>query len=184
MNNAVKIDKLLEELKDNIDVAGQPPRGDSDEDFSILCEYVTEWMVRKYDLQFHSDINHGYCFIWAYLVWALWNHGGVTFKSTTGHVVVAFRGHYYDSEHIDGRPVLDDEFCGFGYNDTKHVDENWMAWYWARAGRKMREFRRLLRKCNPKIYNFVRDNGNHQWVNPHENFPSYTKFATLPEVRA
>lgn len=184
MNNAVKIEKLLEELKDNIDVAGRPPTGNSDEDFSILCEYVTEWMVRKYGLEYHSDINHGYCFIWAYLMWALWPHGGVTFLTTTGHVVVVYKNHYYDCDHLDGRPEIDDEFCGFGWSDEKLVNENWMAWYWARAGRKMREFRRLLRKCNPQIYKFVRDNGKNDWFNPHENFPSHTKFHDLPEVTA
>ena len=138
-------------------------------------------MVRKYNLKYYSDINHGYCFIWAYLVWALWTHGGVTFKTTTGHVIVHYNGHYYDCDHFDGRPDTREFMC-FGYSTIKHLDINWMTWYWARCGKKMREFRRLLRKCNPQLYKFARANGMNEWDNPHENFASYTEIDRIPEV--
>ncbi len=185
MNNSVKIEKLLEELQDNIAVAGEPETDYSDEGFSIVCEYVTEWMIRKYDLDTDADINWGYCFIWAYLVWAVWPYGGVTFRTTTGHVVVEFNKHFYDSEHIDGRPVLDSEFTCFGkHSNNKHLDINWMAWFWSRSGKQLREFRRLLRKCNPQVYRFARENGKNHWVNSQEFFYYYGEIDKIPQIKA
>jgi hypothetical protein len=147
MNNAVKMDKLLAEMKDNIAVAGKPEFENSREGFYDLCSYVTEWMLRKYDLETDDRINYGYCFIWAYLVYALWPHGGVTFKTCTGHVVVVKDGLYYDSEHQDGDSRLH-KFCSFESrkaDGVKHVEVDQMVWFWARNGKQLRELRRLVR---------------------------------------
>jgi len=178
MNNQVKFPKILEELNDNMAVDGYPPK----DDFSGLCDYVTRWMIRKYDLDNDAGINYGYCFIWAYLVWALWPGEGVTFLTTTGHVVVKFEGHYYDSEHCEGYPEIDG-WCGFYKNcERKLVDVKTMCWYWSRAGKKLRELRRIIRKVHPSLYKSVRDNGNAHWRNSIEDFPAYKHLPNLPEV--
>lgn len=177
MNNQVKFPKILEELKDNMDVDGYPPK----DDFSALCDYVTRWMIRKYDLGNDASINFGYCFIWAYLVWALWPGEGVTFLTAKGHVVVKFENHYYDSEHCEGRPTTEG-FCSFYGGTQKLVDVKTMCWYWARAGRQLKELRRIIRKIHPALYKSVRDNGNCHWRNSLENFESREHLPYLPEV--
>ena len=84
MNSQVNAKVVLTELRSTIGSMGHPPT----DDFTKLCHYVTKWMLRRYELQYDDDINHGYCFIWTYLVWALWPEDGITFKVTTGHVII------------------------------------------------------------------------------------------------
>ena len=179
MNNAVKSEAILAELKSNVENAGLPPTGD----FTALCNYVTDWMIRRYDLKNADDINWGRCFIWAYLVWALWpNDGEVTFKTATGHVVVKRGELYYDSEHPEGNDNIK-KFCSFrSTEDYKHVDVRWMCWFWARAGKHLEELRRLVRKCNPDLYKLVRDNGNTHWENSKYDFSVCENIRKLPEI--
>lgn len=181
MNTSVRMEKLLEELKSNIEQVGRPPEENSTEGFTKLCEYVTEWMIRKYNLADADAINWGYCFVWAYLVWALWPHGGVTFKTSTGHVAVKWDDHFYDSEHCDGRPDLEG-FCCLGYGDEKHVGVEQMVWFWGRAGKQLRELRRLVRKTYPNLYKSMRDNASDNWYDALENFSSYRAIQNLKEV--
>ena len=177
MNAKIKFPKILKELEDNMDVYGHPPK----EDFSALCEYVTNWMIRKYDLNNDESINYGYCFIWAYLVWALWPGEGITFTTVSGHVVVKYNGNYWDSEHCEGEKDLN-KFCCFNkFCTPKHVDVRWMCWYWTRAGLFKREFRRLIRSLTPETYKLVRDNGKGYWKSP-DDFPGYKALKTIEEV--
>ena len=183
MNNAVKMDKLLAELKDNIAVAGKPEFENSRDGFYSLCSYVTDWMIRKYNLETDADINYGYCFIWAYLVYALWPYGGITFKTCTGHVVVVRGGLYYDSEHLDGHSNIK-KFCSFeqrAIEGIKHVGVAEMVWFWARNGRHLKELRRIVRKVEPSLYKVVRENGKNCWKNTWE-FCSWSHIEQLKEV--
>ena len=41
--------------------------------FERVCKFVTKRMVKMYHLESPFDINQGYCFIWSYLVHALWH---------------------------------------------------------------------------------------------------------------
>ncbi len=184
MNNSVKVDKLLAELKDNIAVAGKPEFENTRDGFYNLCRYVTDWMLRKYNLDTDDQINYGYCFIWAYLVHALWPYDGLTFKTCTGHVVVVKDGLYYDSEHTDGHSDLN-KFCSFpsrSYDGIVHVALEEMCWYWARAGRQLKEFRRIIRKVQPALYKQVRDNGKCNWRNSIEDFIGYHHIKNLKQV--
>lgn len=158
-------------------VDGLPPTND----FSAICEYVRDWMLRKYQLEWDDEINCGYCFIWAYLVWALWpQHDEVKFVTASQHVVILHKDKYYDCEHCFGEEYAD-EFCGFGeYSREKRVSIKWMCWLWARNGVKLKEFRRLMRKCTPKLYEEVRDNGKAFWKN-HEYFSSVSFWDKIPE---
>lgn len=181
MNNSTKVAAILAELRNNERDLGPVPT----DDFTKLCQYVTDWMISRYDLRNADSINWGYCFIWAYLVWALWpNQNEVTFKTCTGHVVVKYGNRYYDSEHVDGDSRLH-LFCAFesrGSDGVKHVDAHWMCWYWTRAGKQLREFRRLVRKTNPKLYKFARAFAADHWDDPFDSFYGYQHITKLPEV--
>lgn len=181
MNNTVNAEAVLAELKSNAENVGPPPTGD----FTALCNYVTAWMLERYELKTADDINWGRCFIWAYLVWALWpNDGEVTFKTVTGHVVVKRGELFYDSEHPTGNPSIK-KFCSFktrSEGDMKHVNVRWMAWYWARAGKHLEEFRRLILKFNPELYMLVKDNENCSWRDPFDSFSGHENISKLPEI--
>lgn len=178
MNQAINFKQALAELKLNESV-GLPPTNN----FSELCRYVTNYMIGRYDLKGANSINRGYCFIWCYLVWALWPRGGVTFRTTTGHVVVMHGNRYYDSKHVRGTTTLLN-YCSFsdGY-DSKPIDVKWMCWYWARTGYELSKFRALIRKMSPKLYTEVRDGGKKFWKN-HWDFYSYLEFKNVPELKA
>ena len=149
-----------------------------------VCQYVTTYMIKRYDLYDEAQINTGYCFIWAYLVWALWSKDDVVFKTVTGHVVVKCDGYFYDSEHINGSSSTDG-FCGFYSSRTeKVVDVRWMSWFWTRNGNKHKEFRRILRRFDPKTYEVVRDNGSTYWSTARADFMGYLHIDKLPEVEA
>lgn len=177
VNKSTKVEALLAEIKDNAFIMGEPPA-----EFSALCEYVTKWLIYRYDLKNDASINYGYCFIWAYLVWALWPGDGVSFVTTAGHVVVKFNNNYYDSEHCEGQPKISN-WCGMDRDRVrKVVDVKTMCWYWSRAGRYLKEFRRVIRKTHPALYKSVRDNGNHNWADAAWVFMGCSHIHTLPEV--
>lgn len=178
MNNNVNHKKVLAELKNNIEIAGMPEFTD----FSELCEYVRDFLIRRHDFDRDDEINYGYCFVWAYLVWALWPKGGITFVSVTGHVVVKYDGTYWDAEHCHGEKDLLG-FCSFSkWSNPKHLDVRWMCWYWTRAGKAKRELRRLLRAFDPRTYKLVRNNGKDYWKNTDDDFPSYSALDKITEV--
>lgn len=177
MNQNVNHKKVLAELKDNIAMNGMPEF----EDFRQLCEYVRDFVLTRYDLEFDDQINCGYCFVWAYLVWAIWAGDGITFVSTTGHVVIKYNDMYWDAENCEGRDNLKG-FCSFGETYIrKHIDVRWMCWYWARAGTARKELRRIIRMFDPKTYKLVKDNNKKYWKNPHD-FYGYKELPHLAEV--
>jgi hypothetical protein len=121
-------------------------------------KFVTKFLMKNYKLQRVNDINHGYCFIWAYLVWALWKHP-VNFVSSDGHVVVYDEdtGLYYDAENCDGWEDLDDS--GVYSEEAADLGVKGMAWYWARCGWEKKEFRKILRATHIKLYRAISKGG-------------------------
>lgn len=123
-----------------------------------VCRFVTSFVKKQYGLVCDESINHGYCFIWAYLVWAL-SKNEVNFSTTDGHVVVDDGQLFYDSEHPDGVDNLED----FNHmnEDAVAVDVCGMTWYWARCGVAKKELRSVVRRTNNKLYNKIRVGGFH-----------------------
>lgn len=125
-------------------------------DLPDVCRFVTKFVTKQYNLSYESDINRGYCFIWAYLVWAL-SKEEVHFATSDGHVVVDHNGFYYDSSNPDGYEYM--EAADLHESETRYVDVYGMAWYWTRCGTAKKEFRSLLRRTCNKLYNSVRVGG-------------------------
>lgn len=148
MNQQVESDKLLKIL-----CRRKLPRF---ENMPEVCEFVSNFMVKHYDLYGRNHINRGYCFIWAYLVWALSNEE-VKFFTTDGHVVVECDGTFYDASMTYGSIHLED--LDIDPDDGSSVNVRGMAWYWTRCGVAKKEFRRILRHTCNKIYNKVRVGG-------------------------
>jgi hypothetical protein len=124
--------------------------------FEEVTEFVTNYLIKRYRLYCARDINNGYCFVWGYLVWALWD-GKVSFYTSDYHVAVRYGDKYYDSEHIRGTdyPELilgDYEYLGF-------LNVYQMVWYWARCGYEKHVLRRFVRLTNKEVYKFVLRNG-------------------------
>ena len=165
MNHLVKTKKLIEEIKSDRSSLDLPEFKNTTGDFISLCQFVTDWMIDRYDLSSPPRINCGYCFIWAYLVWALWPYPGVSFSTTDGHVIVKRDGVFYDSEHIDGDTDVNN-FLSFGLMKSVDVGAQSMVWFWSRNGRYWYEFRKLVRRTAPKFYTLVRDKGASNWHNP------------------
>lgn len=149
MNQQVESDKLLKILRRR--------KLPEFKDLPAVCKFVTKFMVRHYDLYDGSDINRGYCFIWAYLVWALSKHE-VKFVTSDGHVVVDDGELFYDSENPNGDCDLK-FFDYMGGDDVVNVDVRGMSWYWVRCGVAKKEFRSILRRTCNKLYNSVRYGG-------------------------
>ncbi len=121
--------------------------------FSKLCAYVNEAMYETYE-KTPKGINWGYCFIWAYYVWALWPHESVKFATSTGHVMVCYNGRYYDSEHLNGVPS---PFTvnGIQRNVTRLASVRWMCWYWASHGYADEELKKTVKASSPYVYRFI-----------------------------
>jgi hypothetical protein len=120
-----------------------------------VSEFVSNFMIKRYKLDCISDINEGYCFIWAYLVWALMPEP-VDFVTDDGHVVIRYKGEYYDATSF-GFYELDDIL-----NDgtPKTVDVKQMAWYWARVGSHRGKFRSIIRRTCKSVYDVVMNRGS------------------------
>lgn len=128
-------------------------------DFKTLpevCEYVTNFLMKKYSLDKASWINQGYCFIWAYLVWALWKQP-IEFVSTDGHVVVYDGTLYYDASNSEGYEALED--AELDPDEAADLGVKGMAWYWARCGTYKAEFRKILRSTHSKLYRAIAKGG-------------------------
>jgi hypothetical protein len=146
MNQQVDADKVLAILKRKT-----LPKFEHIEE---VCEFVTKYMVKRYNLSEPGLINCGYCFIWAYLVWALWPKGGVEFTSTDGHVAVRYQGYYFDAEHPDGEAETDWVFNSYD-EDLMDINVHGLAWYWCRDGLEKMELRRIIRNTCRPIYNWA-----------------------------
>lgn len=138
-----------------------------------VCYFVTNFVKKKYDLDFDFQINQGYCFIWAYLVWAL-SKQDVKFVTTDGHVLVFCDDNYYDAEHPFG--FFDLESLKISLDEVEEVDVRGMAWYWARCGVAKKEFRSVLRKTFNKLYNKIRAGGFH------DNDPYYAEMLCVDDI--
>ena len=121
-----------------------------------VCDFVTNFLMKKYDLRYPSDINWGYCFIWAYLVWALWKKP-LNFVSCDGHIVIEYEGLYYDSTSSHGCDDL--ESMQVNLDEAATLGVKGMAWYWTRCGTYKDEFRKILRATHMKLYKVVAKGG-------------------------
>jgi hypothetical protein len=149
MNNAIESKRLLAILKRK-----RAPKLETIDDVSI---YVTKFMLKRYRLS-EGDINNGYCFIWAYLVWALMKEP-VNFVMDDGHVAILFDGTYYDSDTF-GAHDIDSIIRPCDYHDSAiETDVDSMAWYWTRCGTHRKEFRTILKMTCKSIYNYAVGDG-------------------------
>lgn len=147
MNSQVKAQELLAYYKKE--------KVPAFEHFSEVCVFVTHTMIDHYDLHGPRDINYGYCFIWAFLVWSLWRKPeDITFVSDDGnHVIVKCGELYYDSESCEGKKSV--RFFDINFDDSFNLNVKQMAWFWSRHGRHQMEFRRLVRHFYPRIKNVL-----------------------------
>jgi len=114
--------------------------------------YVTEYLWTKYAVDKYS-INHGYCFIWAFLVWSLWQGKECKFVSTEGHVFIKCGRYYYDAKHVNGTTIKG------RISDTdkyKVITVDQLFWFWGQVGRRKHEFRQVVREMIPNLYKKVR----------------------------
>lgn len=147
MNKMIESKRLLTVLKRK-----RMPKLETIEAVSV---YVTRFMMRTYKIG-EDDINCGYCFIWAYLVWVLMKEP-VKFVMNDGHVVIEYKGMYYDSETFAEQDIEDIiTGCSYSYDgDPREIDVHGMAWYWARTGTHRKHFREILKTTCESIYNYV-----------------------------
>lgn len=146
------------------------------DNISDAAQFITDFMGEQYHVEPYC-INCGYCFIWAYLVSTVFPD--VSFVTTTGHVVIKYKGMYYDSEHIHGVSNLY-SIDGMGHNQ-KEVDLPNMCWFWARNGSQKRLFRKILAaSCSKAFYKMIWDKGSSQW-NGYVHFS--TIYAKVPKIK-
>jgi hypothetical protein len=150
MNDMIESKRLLTILKRK-----RAPKLKTIEDVS---DYVTRFVIKRYKLDDATEINSGYCFIWAYLVWALMKEP-VKFVMNDGHVVIDYQGKYYDSVTF-GLTDIDNVITGASYDgDAQEISVYGMAWYWARCGTYRRHFRKILKSTSESIYSFAAAGG-------------------------
>lgn len=117
---------------------------------NIIGRFVAERIKDKYSISAY-DINNGYCFIWAYLVWAILQDETISFQSNYNHVVVSYKGKFYDSDHITGSKLLTKmEFFGYNSGDTMDVEQ--MCRYWSRHGYRASELKKAMRLSALSLY--------------------------------
>lgn len=111
-----------------------------------IRQFVTDFMMRKYDFFDEDCINQGRCFIWAYLVWAL-SVPGVRFVSHCNHVCVQSGNEFCDSRFIspNKRFVLR---CEHFRIKMYHWGVAKMVAYWCKFGIHSGEFFELVRKLS------------------------------------
>ena len=114
-------------------------------DHQSVRTFVTDWLVKKYDLGTEDEINRGYCFIWAYLVWALCKPGTMKFVGDSSHVCVKIGDKFYDSVWENGtfdkRNILGYRFRGPWNFSTLHL-----FLYWGYAGYEKLTFRSIVKR--------------------------------------
>jgi len=121
--------------------------------FERLCDFVTKRMVKVYRLNSPWNINQGYCFIWSYLVHALWKEP-LQFVSTDAHVVILNNRtqRYYDSDNPLGTTNVE-TIAGIGGHDSSRtraiVDRQVMTFFWAHVGCKKIELRNIVKQVDP-----------------------------------
>ena len=138
-----------------------------------VCDFVTNFLMKKYNLRAPSWINHGYCFIWAYLVWALWKKP-LNFVSSDGHIVIEYEGLYYDSISHEGCDDL--EIMEVNPTEATDLGIKGMAWYWTRCGTYKHEFRRILRATHLKLYRAISKGG----LDKHDSEDLYVEDVPYP----
>lgn len=110
-----------------------------------ICLYVRRWMCKHYRIVPY-EINHGYCFIFAYLVEAL-NPRKMSYWSTDGHIALSDGSYFYDADHCFG---TEDSTEIFGHRRTPlEYDRDTATMYWAHCGVKRVLFLKLVRKLEP-----------------------------------
>lgn len=137
-----------QELRNFEKIQGEIPQND----FSSLCDYITKFMMTKYDLPHPSSINQGYCFIWAYLVYFCWpNKTDLSFVTATNHICLGFQGKFYDSAHFSEEAawVLDNPT----FKST--ILQN-ACGYWARADGARREFKKVIWGLDKALFRLIR----------------------------
>lgn len=112
-----------------------------------IRDFVTNWFKTAKNVGDHS-INCGYCFIWAYLVWALAKPRTVTFHSDNGHVCVKHGGLYYDSVRFAYKSSADIIRVGGYGNPIWRWSMTDVALYWGRNGIRKHVFRQAIRKLS------------------------------------
>lgn len=144
-------------------------------DFPSICRFVTRRMIKLYKLDNPSDINCGYCFIWAYFVSAL-TPRKLEFVTTENHVVIynPRTKKWYDSEHPAGISNLD-EVDGFDpdFYERFAIDRQTMTFYWAHAGIAANMFREIVIRTDPA--NLLKKTGRY-----YDEYDSHE--ITVPEV--
>lgn len=117
---------------------------------ATVGRFVADKMMEKYSITAY-DINSGYCFIWAYLVWAIVQDESISFQSNYNHVVVSYKGKFYDSDHITGSKLLTKmEFFSSDSGDTMDVEQ--MCRYWSRHGYRAAELKKAMRLSAISLY--------------------------------
>jgi hypothetical protein len=114
-----------------------------------IAQFVTNWMMAEYRFKRPSDINWGWCFIWAYFVWAL-SPKKVEFirLGYGGHVVIGFDGLYYDSCNTTGIG-LEKFQKEYGYEPVKKTVLETVL-HWLKIGNAKKDFATFLRKTQPE----------------------------------
>jgi hypothetical protein len=129
------------------------PRFNSFEEVTV---FLNGYMVKRYGLHSTYDINCGFCFIWAYLVWVLWDYADeIVFVTTRGHVGVKYQGKFYDSENLYG---ANEDAVFTQYYSPISISLFDMCWYWARGGIERFEFRKLISAFDPQLFEEVKKN--------------------------
>jgi len=116
---------------------------------SDVCDFVTKRVMKLYKLREVEDINYGYCFIWSYLVDAMWK-GDLKFVTNSNHVVLFDdkTEKYYDSEHPTGTKDVH-IISGMDLETNVSVDRQVMTFYWAHVGFAKIEFSEIIQKVDP-----------------------------------
>lgn len=100
--------------------------------FSAVSKQVAKLLVTHFKLADTWEINHGYCFIWAFLC-SLYNPA-LQLVSTTGHACVRYEGNLWDCDGVNTTARME---AGVTQTPSEFVA------YWERVGRQKTELKRI-----------------------------------------
>jgi hypothetical protein len=116
-----------------------------------IMKFVTHFMIKNHHCHDVHNINRGWCFIWAYLVWCLLSSEDdeISFVNLgdCGHVILKFKNKFYDSENQHGNSSCDD-FRRFGLQ-REYVNLERMCTFWLRYGYEKHLFKKVLIRTQP-----------------------------------